>query len=302
MVKTKRTLKIQSKKGRKNLSKKICAPHRQEESMTCFSKDNLLKLIFAIDKQKTENKIFPNTTKRVIKKMSRPELWKALRSNLKGNCSNERCWKDTYLSKDKQLEAELKPVYPAEWHENSTEWLTTSNIENIVNQFELKYKTFVFIGAVPIDFDDKYNGKCIVNELCNISIKNLFKAKKHLFGCIFNLDEHYKPGSHWVAMFADFKKGHIVYFDSYGYKPNDEISILLKRLKLQNEKRGVPTKIIINTIRHQYENSECGMYCIYFITKMLEGKMDYILNNRIPDKRMVNHRTRYFYKKKLSGL
>ena len=38
----------------------------------------------------------------------------------------------------KQLEAELKPVYPAEWHENSTEWLTTSNIENIVNQFELK--------------------------------------------------------------------------------------------------------------------------------------------------------------------
>ena len=27
-----------------------------------------------------------------------------------------------------------------------------------------------------------------------------------------------------------------------------------------------------NKIRHQYKSSECGVYCINFITKLLEGK------------------------------
>ena len=44
-----------------------------------------------------------------------------------------------------------------------------------MNQYNKKYDDFIFIGPVPIDFDEKYDkiGNCIVNELCNINVKNL---------------------------------------------------------------------------------------------------------------------------------
>ena len=115
-----------------------------------------------------------------------------------------------------ELDKDLKPVYPESWNSNKTEWLSTSNIENVCSQFEDKYKDFMFIGAVPIDFDEKMNdNKCIVDDLCRFKVDKFIKSKKHKLGIIFNLDPHYKAGSHWVCMFADFKKGYIAFFDSY---------------------------------------------------------------------------------------
>ena len=196
-----------------------------------------------------------------------------------------------------ELDDDLKPVYPSSWNSNKNEWLSTSNIENVCNQFEDKYNDFMFLGAVPIDFDSKLaNNKCVANELCKFNVKNFIKSKKHRLGIVFNLDPHYKDGSHWVCMYADFKKGCIVYFDSYGYTPVNEIQTLINRLKEQNEMRGVPTTVHYNTLRHQYKYSECGMYCIYFLKSMAEGKKYSIMNNLIPDDKMEKLRTVFYYK------
>ena len=91
-------------------------------------------------------------------------------------------------------------------------------------------------------------------------------------GVIFNLDPHDKPGSHWVSMYADFDKlNEIYYFDSYGLREPKEVTALMNRLKEQSENMGNETKIHVNNIRHQFKNSECGIYSINFILKLLEG-------------------------------
>ena len=43
------------------------------------------------------------------------------------------------------------------------------------------YNDFIFIGAVPIDFDTKLSpGMCVINELCNINIQKLYKKEFNL--------------------------------------------------------------------------------------------------------------------------
>jgi hypothetical protein len=53
---------------------------------------------------------------------------------------------------------------------------------------------------------------------------------KNKVGIIFNLDEHWKPGSHWVAMYGDLKKGEAYYFDSYGISPEPRVRKLMRRV------------------------------------------------------------------------
>jgi len=166
-----------------------------------------------------------------------------------------------------------------------------------MKQYEDKYPDFKFIGPVPIDFDYEYSvGKCIVNELCHLSIKKLLKDKITKVGVIYNLDPHDKPGSHWVAMYLDLNKKSVYYFDSYGTKPPTEVETLISRIQEQGKELGMEIKYEYNQIRHQYENSECGVYSIYFITQLLEGKKSFnnINNNRINDE-FVNSKRKYYY-------
>ena len=50
---------------------------------------------------------------------------------------------------------------------------------------------------------------------------------------IVNLDEHYKPGSHWVAIYIG-NRGTSFYFDPLGMQPPDQIAVFLDR----NSKNG----------------------------------------------------------------
>ena len=289
-------IKKTKKRSRTKIIKKVCAPHKEDDPISCFDKDTLINMITNYN-EKTKDNIFPNLSQKQLKNKNRRELWNAIHNKFKARCNDERCWKDTYFKNMKELDDNLKPVYPESWNTNRTEWLSTSNIESVCEQFEKKYKEFMFIGAVPIDFDDKtYNNKCVVNDLCNFNVKKFIQSGKHKLGIIFNLDKHDEDGSHWVSLYADFKKGQIIYFDSYGYNPVNEIKDLIERLKYQNNNLGVETKIIKNELRHQYKYSECGMYCIYFIKTMVEGKGYTIMNNRIPDDKMENLRTVFYYK------
>ena len=51
-----------------------------------------------------------------------------------------------------------------------------------------------------------------------------------------------------------------------------------------------------NDNRHQYKNSECGMYCLYFIIQMLTTNKSFenFSNNKIHDKKMIRLRKKYF--------
>ena len=223
---------------------------------------------------------------------------------MKYKCNDEVCWlkqdfiKDSYLQKE--LLKNFKPFMPKTWNENPREWLNTIDIRDVMNQYEIKYPDFEFIGPVPMDFDTKVGfGECVVDELCKINLAELMKKGKTKIGVIFNLDKHTQSGSHWVAMNCDINRGEICYWDSYGIKPNPEVVVLMNRLKEQASKLNKKLEIKINKVRHQYKNSECGMYCIYFITSLLDGKtFETVVKNIVDDDTMNNKRNDFFNKQK----
>ena len=155
------------------------------------------------------------------------------------------------------------------------------------------------MGSVPIDFDlHKETGKCIVSSLCSMRLDDLYKKGYRKVGVVFNTDPHDGPGEHWIAAFADFRKGstkpHITYFDSYAHKPEPEIQRLMQRWKQQLDAMHIAeekTELRYNSIRHQYKDAQCGMYCIYFLYCSL---FNIPMDKRIPDNVIMRMRPLFF--------
>lgn len=166
----------------------------------------------------------------------------------------------------------LRPERPSSWENDPDMWLDTNNIRDVMTQYEESHPNFKFLGAVPIDFaaKDPYTKKkqCLINEMCELDIDGDSMKGKDYVGFVFNLDPHYKPGSHWVASFLDIPKKQYYYFDSYGMRPPPQIYKFMQWLTIQE-----PELVLkMNATRFQRKESECGMFCIDFIVNMLEGK------------------------------
>jgi hypothetical protein len=165
----------------------------------------------------------------------------------------------------------LRPERPESWANDPDMWLDTNNIRDVMTQYEESHPKFKFLGAVPIDFAarDPYAKKkqCLINEICELDMDGDSMKGKDYVGFVFNLDPHYKPGSHWVASFLDIPKKQYYYFDSYGMRPPPQIYKFMQWLTIQE-----PELVLkMNARRFQRKESECGMFCIDFIVNMLEG-------------------------------
>ena len=123
-----------------------------------------------------------------------------------------------------------KPKAPQSWMVNPTEWLSSIDIENVEKQYMKLFKKYKFLGCIPIDFDLKSkSGKCLVNFLCSLKIKDLISQGFYQYGVVFNTDKHDGPGQHWFALYCDIRPeleyGRVTYFDSYANKPESEIKV-----------------------------------------------------------------------------
>jgi len=287
--------KIIKKRTKKQSQPTICAPGTAD-SFTCFTKDALINIIRAWNSHYKEDKIDYSSND------SKYVLWKKMNEKLKSKCSNDYCWtKQSFLSSKKtELNKKyFRPKMPNKWYEKSREWLNTDDIDNVMKQYEKKYDNFYFVGAVPMDFDKKLSfGSCVINELCNINIKRLLSRGKTKVGVVLNLDNHDQDGSHWVSLFCDFDKDNIYYFDSYGYKETKEVRNFVERLQKQGKELNKDIKFNINKNRHQYKNSECGVYSMNFIERLLKDEpFDDISNIIVNDDEMFQNRERYFINK-----
>jgi hypothetical protein len=192
-----------------------------------------------------------------------------------------------------------KPDAPPSWEKNPEEWLSSLDIEAVEKQYMKVFPKYYFVGCVPIDFDKKSStGKCIVSTLCSMDIKSLHDKGYDKIGIVFNTDVSTGPGQHWIALFADLdpilEYPRITYFDSYSHPPEAEIQRLMRRWKDQWDSTKIhsrPTELTYNRTRHQYENSECGMYCIYFHLSCIVGLP---MDKRIPDDVMRSFRGMLF--------
>jgi hypothetical protein len=201
-------------------------------------------------------------------------LWVELRERMKSQykCDTEYCsLEELGTSEMKTAGASFfRPKKPSEWLKDPREWHDTLTIARVMQQYEDAIPFFEFIGPVPMDFDSMMPGsfnKCVVDELCSLDLNKLKADGEKYVGIVFNLDPHYKPGSHWVCAFIDLVKCAAYYYDSYGYPPCTEIKRLMTRCKEQG-----CTKLYWNDIRHQKKKSECGTYCMYVILSLLGGR------------------------------
>ena len=176
----------------------------------------------------------------------------------------------------------LRPPAPAAWASDPDMWLDSNNIAAVLNQYEDAYPEFEFMGPFPIDFaaPDPYRGgtggtggtgggqtRCLMNEICEFRVQKAMSSGTKYIGIVYNLDPHFKSGSHWVANFIDLARHKCYYMDSYGYKPPPQVAKFMRWLTTQDPKM----RLEYNSRRLQYKNTECGVYTIYFIIRMLSG-------------------------------
>jgi hypothetical protein len=293
-----------------------CAPSKKYSQGTCFTLEALIKIGEAYNKTiaGTGTTIGGGSNFQKIEiKENKRHMLKEVTNRLENVCNDQVCWlKQTLIRniKDEDINKNtLRPEGPtrpdnAKDNQGNFEWLTTSNILDVVKQYEYKYADFHFLGAVPIDFDDlaQYGIK-------NLNLNKMYDGGKTKIGIIYNLDEHYKSGSHWVASYFDLKNNNIYYFDSYGKSglnkngfPDERIVALMDRVTnwCRNKHKGGRGKVNVqySQNRHQYKNSECGVYSMNFILRLLQGDtFEHLEKNKVLDHVISKCRNVYFTKR-----
>ncbi len=285
-----------------------CSPAKLYDGIACFTLEAMVALCEAfniycdeiIQQNKTPNKEV------VIKKIDlqwkqsydenerkkyKSYLVKELYSRLKNVCSNQMCWlKQEFIKKIRDVNIKmdiLKNTFRPKAPKGQFTWLGTSNINDVIGQYETKYKHFKFLGAVPMDFDNISDMLPI--DIKNLDYDNLYNNGIKQIGIVFNLDTHNKSGSHWVSMFVDLKDGSIEYFDSAKGKPYKRVQVLMNRISDFIKKRlSKKVTIRINNTPHQQKDSECGVYSINFILRRVSGETFDEISSKITDDDTVN--------------
>jgi hypothetical protein len=273
-----------------------CSPKDKNEmnDFTCYTDKALFKLRDKWNLRHPDVKITTNEPK---------EIHGLLKNYLSNVCNKESCWlkqKGEFGNLDEDLKDSFAPESPTEWKKNPNEWLSSLDIIKVMKQYEKAYKCFDFIGPSPIDFDKrKIYGECVWEELCNFSLEDQIKDGKTKIGIIFNTDPHNKPGEHWISMFINIKKKKIFFFDSVGNKAPKEIMEFVEKVKKQGHNMTPKINFIYDEnhpVEHQYGNTECGIYSLFFIVHMLEDKMteNYLKTHKLKDEYMHKFRKVYF--------
>lgn len=270
-----------------------CAPHLSFDNGSCIPLDILVKMAESYNGYSSTDKIniddklemlYPNEYKRYL-----------LYEFKKRFNSNQHDWiKQNFikLMKEEDVDKLKNHTFRPPGPEGTFDWLSTFDINYTLAQYENKYPDFKFLGAVPIDF----------NELDNLPFKTLnfdelYSSGIKRIGAIFNLDEHWKEGSHWVSLYADLEKGQVYFSDSSGSKPEKRIVDFIDKIEkyLVNKRKINNPDVRYNKVQHQKGNTECGVYSINFILRLLKGKtFDHITRKRVADEKVNKCRMIYF--------
>lgn len=284
-------LKSEAKSEAKKKPKCSPKPKHQINDFSCYTNDDLYHLRDLWNVRHSD--LF-------IKSKEPKDIHALLSEYMKNVCSKETCWlKQRFATESREkLNDSFAPEHPKKWMTNPNEWLDSNDINKVMNQYEKAYKCFDFMGPTPIDFDKRlYGNECVWSELCEFDIGEQMKQGKTKIGIIFNTDEHDKPGEHWISLFLNLKKRQIYFFDSAGSKPPKEIDSFVKKIKEQGSKIGLDFQYDQNhPVEHQYKNTECGVYSLFFIVHMLEDKItgDYLKTHILKDEYMEKFRKVFF--------
>jgi hypothetical protein len=296
-----------------NVDDTRCAPSKKYKDGSCFTEDALKKIVTSYNEK---------TNKTIEVDVPKKDLVKKITEILQNKCDDQACWLRqeivANIEDEDLLENTLRPIGP----KGKYQWLSTMDIDKVVAQYHSVHKDFIFLGAVPYDFEEIGVLELKTPDLFDDMIKN----GKTKFGIVINLDTHDMGGSHWVGLYADFNNNQIYFFDSVGKKPRKKIKKFINSIVKYMYKKKYPNKTLninnllkilqnngtnehiknlkefdirYNKMQHQYKDTECGVYSINFIIRLLEGEQfDEISNNPIKDDIMNENRHIYFVNSK----
>lgn len=257
---------------------------------TCFDVEDLEEIAMALNiyiaKSKALNNYCNEKSQNCIsyrpidvKNKTKRGLWNSIRKRLSKLCDQESCWIDleflNLISNKDILDKIRYFTYKPKMPKNRKSWLSTQNINEVMQQYQEFDKTYKFLGALPSDFYTQIK----------VDYSQFNRYKK--VGIVFNLDTHDKAGSHWVAVLIDNVKKQMEYFDSTGKPPNKYIKGFMDILQKTGIINGY--SYLQNKIIHQRKNSECGIYSMYYLIQRLLGKEFDTITSTVIDDDDMNH-------------
>lgn len=268
---------------------KKCAPGKSFKDGSCFTLENLIEI------GENFNKTFPNKSFQI--RRDKKYLLRNLTSRMKEkyDCDNQICWINTSFVKNIKNSDISHFTFRPNGPRGKYDWLSTSDIDKVMTQYESKYKNFKFLGAVPYDFED-----LSYLDTYNFNVEKARKEGKTKIGMVVNLDTHDKDGSHWVAFYSDLKSKQVYFFDSFAKQPGSRIKKFAQKFFYEFNGGGTSNynsekNIMYNKTRHQFSNSECGVYSMNFIIRLLHGEtFNDITQNITKDTDMNACRKSYF--------
>jgi len=233
-----------------------CAPGKKYTDGSCFTINNLKKIAEEYNEIHTDKINIINNKKQLLR-----DLNNKFQKEYECNNNDQVCWVSSKLVKnikDTDVHYTFRPKGPTKQYE----WLSTRDIESVLKQYEYNNKDFKFLGAMPSDFDE-----LPIYGTTELEFRQLEQDTPKI-AAVINLDTHNQSGSHWVAFYANL------------------------RTKYHNSK---DYDVRYNKIQHQFKNSECGVYSMNFIIRLLGGEtFDEITNNITNDDKMNSCRNIYF--------
>ena len=296
------------RKTEKRFKKMNCNPMvegKTVNNISCLTPNVLVKIKNAFNKHHPTQPILVTDSNL---------LWVELKQRL-NSCAKEDCWLkqiENPILRKQIDEMTFAPDHPPEWKKVPDTWLTNVDIFEVLKQYQDKHKDFKIIGPTPIDFDTRIpdeNGECVWKELCTFSLEKQLNEGKTKIGVVFNLDKHNQGGSHWVSLFIDLADSFLFYFDSNGDKIPKRIHALVERIITQGSQLEQPIHFDFYEnypFEHQKQNTECGMYSLFFIISMLtnkigsrkfkhfKDKITFFKKKRIPDGHVFKYRKKLF--------
>lgn len=270
-----------------------CSPgvSNDDGNFTCFTYDQLKSIAVKHNKKASKGN-------RIVVSRNKQKLWNNIHKKMKNVCGNdESCW----TKDDKVSQERFRPDHPKEWLKNPRTWLSNFDIQSVLLQYETKYPTFKQLGVFPRNYDDTIMNQCVAEELCELDVVALLRQNKYQLGIVFNTDPHYMPGSHWVAVYVNTSpksdKFGFYYYDSNAERPFSDITKLYHSIKTQIGKTTNKNfEMHVNKVKHQFKNTECGMFSIHFIVQMLKrtNKFAQVVDKKINDDQVFKLRKQFF--------
>lgn len=274
-----------------------CAPGVYNNNYTCIDYDYLVKIAESINKH--------------IKKLGRSDFI-SISSDKKSLFDNIKTTIDKYSKSDDKNQQfkwtslaildelndktakSINQFFRPEGPSNSHEWLASDDITDELKLYEKTFPDFFYIDTVPNDYvtcSAYPENKPELLASLKSQISNHHKSK---FGIVFNLDNYGQPGSHWVACFFSIPDNSIFFYDSTGEKPTPEIQAFIDLINKHFFNNSCVFKF--NNVPQQKGDTECGVFSLTFIIKMLHGTSfnDFIHSKIISDSSVFKLRKTLF--------